>query len=77
MDPGNSSSVFTDNGSGATTFEALAAGGSSTSVAAPTARHVEFRMSSGIERAHVDAYVVSAPGGTNACRMGTLIDEND
>jgi len=75
MNPGITGTVFTDNGSGTTTFESVAAGGDSTAVAAPAARHVEWRVGSGTERVWVDAYVVSGPGGANSCLVGLLIDD--
>jgi hypothetical protein len=74
LQPGRAASVYTDNGSGTTTFETLSAGGQSTSVSAPTARHVEWRIASGIQSSEVSAWIVSGPGGANSCLIDTAID---
>jgi hypothetical protein len=76
MTPTHSGSVFTDNESGTTTFEALGPSASSTPVAAPAAKHVEWRVGSAGELHNVEAWVITGPGGSNSCRVDLLVESN-
>jgi hypothetical protein len=68
--------VFTDADTGTTSFEVVGASGSSTAVAAPAAKHVEWRVGGGGDLHNVEAWVITGPSGTNACRIDAVIDSN-
>jgi hypothetical protein len=76
MKPTNSGSVFTDSDSGTTSFEVLSPSASSAAVAAPAAKHVEWRVGSAGELHSVEAWVITGPSGSNSCRIDTVVQSN-
>ena len=73
---GPGGAVWTDNGTGSTTFGTLGAGGLGTSVAVPNAGHVTWLAGSGSDLDLVEAFVISGPGGANSCQVTFQVDRN-